>query len=376
MSFDNWRKRLEAAKLPTVAERRAAVATLKINFSKPQPEDEGYYRKPITEAVIGANGKTNGQQRVVGWKPVAYFMDRGMLCGVIGDRDMAINEVTDEGLWSWVVGNPISEELFRAVNEHGESWPDLPEGILDRAMGANADDQASLQIPAASRTVERTDNQPPPEKEIPLHEQHATKINTAVAAAPTGVPKTAAEHSLMEGSKNRIAELRLDAFKTGKAIYEPLFRVYTAEQKLWSPMVAVAEAKERELATNIKKFLESERVRIAQEKIAAEAKQREIDEANERAAQRAIAQGEPEPALRVEDVVVPIPEAPAKVVPTYGKRSTKADLKTFVEIDDFDQVYQYFKGTEEVKTLLTALAQAMVTAGRTVPGTHTREGIV
>ena len=110
MSYDNWRRRLAGETITA--------------YLQPQLEDEGYYRRPITEPVVGANGQRNGQKRIIGWEPVAYFIDDGMLRGVIGDRDMAANEVTDETLWSYVCRHPIAENVYRAVAERGEPWPD------------------------------------------------------------------------------------------------------------------------------------------------------------------------------------------------------------------------------------------------------------
>ena len=121
MSFERWRARLAGEKVVT--------------YLQPDAEDEGYYRKPITEPKLAANGQRNGQKRIIGWEPVAYFIDRGKLCGVIGDRDMAINEVTDESRWSWVVRHPISEELYRAVAERDEPWPDLKQVGIDLVPG-------------------------------------------------------------------------------------------------------------------------------------------------------------------------------------------------------------------------------------------------
>ena len=139
------------------------------------------------------------------------------------------------------------------------------------------------------------------------------------------------------GSKNRIAELRLAADKAGKAFYDPPYREYKRLHGLWSPMVARADAKEKELNRAILTFREFERQRIAKEQAEAIERQREIDEANERAAQRAIAAGEPEAAPKV--VEVEMPSAPVPVLPTYGTRKLKEEVKTILDaITDYDIV--------------------------------------
>jgi hypothetical protein len=375
MAFDNWRKRLEAAKLPTVAERRAAIAALKINFSQPTLDDEGYYRRPITEAKLGPDGKTNGQKRIIGWEPVAYFIKNGVFGGAIGKRYMAINEVTDEGLWSWVVGNPIDEEVYRAAIA-GKPWPDLTPISLQDALNVSLSGLAAGDIPAANRDVSKSDNAPP--EDLPLDQQHATGIDNAIAAALKTVTSEA-EAAIALGSKNRLAELRLAAEKAGKAIYEPLYRDYQAAQKPWPPMVKRAEAEERRLNTAILTFRESERKRIAKEQLEAFEKQQAIDEANIRAADRAIAAGEPEPPPVVEEVVVPMAQAP--LVAPYRAPGQRAALKEvdqwfLDEVNDYDAVYTYFKNNEALRVTLKTLATAAVRLGQVVPGTKTHKGLV
>jgi hypothetical protein len=381
MAYDNWRKRLAIAKLPTVAERRAAIAALKINFSQPTLDDEGYYRRPITEAKLGPDGKTNGQKKVVGWEPVSYFIKNGVFGGAIGKRYMAINEVTDEGLWSWVVGNPIDEDAYRAAIA-GKPWPDLqlvmagPRNEVLPADGVLNEDGSIGLIPAANRDVSKSDNAPP--EDLPLDQQHATGIDNAIAATIKTVTSEA-EAAIALGSKNRLAELRLAADKAGHAIYDPLRATYEAEQKKWPAMVKRADAEEKRLNTAILTFRESERKRIAKEQLEAFEKQQAIDEANIRAADRAIAAGEPEPPPVVETVVVPMAQAP--LVAPYrapGQRAAlKEEEKWFLdEVNDYDAVYTYFKNNEILRVTLKTLATAAVRLGQTVPGTKTHKGLV
>lgn len=306
----------------------------------------GFYRTPVKQRDAKGNNKR------VGWAPVAVFMDGDTITARVVDGDVtgdALNE-----LWSYIAGNPISEETYRAVAERGEPWPsEVPA------------------VPAANRDVTQADNAPP---EVLTYVDHAAAVDTAIGAALKAVTnETEAAQAL--GSKNRIAELRLAADKAGKAIYEPMYRVYTAEQKKWSPIIARATAKEKELNTAILTFREKERQRIALEQTQAEAKQREIDEANERAAQRSIAAGLPEEAPEV--IEIEKPATPAPLVPTYGTRSVKEQLHTILDtVTDYDAVYTFLKAEPKVKALLLELATAKVKAGFTVPGTTTREGLI
>jgi hypothetical protein len=167
----------------------------------------------------------------------------------------------------------------------------------------------------------------------------------------------------------------LFAEKAGKAIYEPIYRTYTAEQKKWSPIVKRAETAEKSLNAAILTFRETERRRIAAEQAEADRKQREIDEANARAADRAIAQGKPEPAPTVYESAPIVVSSP--IVATYGTRSIKEEVKVFLDqVTSWDMLFAHFKDNGEVHALLMKLASAEIKAGRAVPGTTTREGLI
>jgi hypothetical protein len=356
MPFTNWRKRLDIANLHnTVADRRAAVAALKINFMQPGPEDEGYYRKPVTEAALGADGKTNGQKRVIGWVPVAYFLDGNTLCGVMGAgdtlRDMTPAEVEDAELWSWVVSNPISYELYNAVAHEGRKWPDLkqPDAAPERRVSDNAGPI------------------------VKTREDYQAEIDAIVLSAPQKIAtKEEAEHAL--GIKNAIAEKRLAADKAGRSIYEPPFRIYQTEQKSWSPMVAKAKAAEDGIDKLYKRWLEAERQRVVAENAEIARRAEEEAERNARAADRAIIAGEePPPPEVIEEEYKPVIPEPVK--PTYGgARVAKAELKTFVDIVDEEKVAAYFRGDADLVAVLQKLAERATKAGADVPGTTKRQG--
>lgn len=314
----------------------------------------GFYRKGVYER----DAKDNNRR--VGWTPVAIFMDGETMMARIGSERLGRDVVGDDlnDLWSSCAGNAISEGNYREVAEHGKRWWDDP-----------APPEAN--IPAVNRDVARDDNAPP---EVLTDKDHAAAIDNAIAAAVKVVTnETEAAQAL--GSKNRIAELRLAADKAGKALYEPPYRQYKALHSAWSPMVAKADTAEKALQRAILTFREKERQRIATEQAAADAKQREIDEANEAAAQRAIAAGEPEAAP--EAIEIEQPAAPAPILPTYGTRKIKEELHTILDaITDYDAVYTFLKAEPKVKALLLDLATAKVKAGFTVPGTTTRQGLI
>lgn len=322
-------------------------------YAPPQSYEDtpcaGFYRKGIYEKV------TNKRNTRVGWEPVAVFASGDDLVAVVGSESIDSTQLRQ--IWTYICGNTIPEAWFRAVSERGEQWPDeIPPKPV---------------VPAANRNVAASDNAPP--SDDPPEVVHGIAVDNAISAAVRAVTNEA-EAAQALGSKNRIAELRLAADKAGKAIYEPMYRLYTAEQKKWSPIVTKAQAAEKSLNTMVLTFREKERQRVAAEQAQAVAKQRELDEANARAADRAIAAGIPEPEPVVEEQ--PEPVAPAPILPTYGSRKLKEELKKFVVIDDIHAVFVKFKSDPLVVEILTKLAQAELNAGRNTPGTHYREGLI
>lgn len=369
MSFDKWKARLAICQgHSTVSARRAAIAASGIKtFMEPDAEDEGYYRKPLVEPALGPDGKTNGQKRLIGWVPCAYFLvgvaagdkETDVLCGVIGAgndlRDMTDDEVKDGGLWSWVVANPISYETYVAVAENGEPWPDG--------------------VPAGKPVA--TDNQPiepaTTKKEPETLEEFQAAIATVLNSAPADKVTSIEAAAIAAGNKNALAEIRLKADKAGRAIYEPLFRDYQKIQKSWAPLPKLCEDQEKKIQREINLFQEAERVRLAAEQAAAARLIVEEEERNQRAADRAIANGEPEPEPEVTEIVVPTAVV-APITPTYGTRAVKAELKTFVTITDSLAVAKFFIANEKMQALLNELATNAIRAGVEVPGTTHRKG--
>lgn len=345
MSYRNWQQRL--AKQPVKA------------FVTPTLDDEGYYRKPITEKEIGANGKTNGRTRVIGWTPVAYFSEGDKLTCLIGAAP-AIKEVdaADEALWSWVVEHPIPYDWYKAVAEDGGEWPDKP------------------QPPVLSENVGSVEHAAP--KPLETAEDFKAAIVTAIGATVDAKVDTDEDANAVNGSINRIAELRLGAAKAGEAAYKPHYARYKAAFDLWTPMVKDAELEEKRLA----RLILAHRERVRQRELVEEQKRKVAEEAAAeaaaRAADRAISNGEP-PALAEApetEEALPPPPPPSRLTPTYGKRKVKEQMQTFVEITDIDKVFAYFRDSAEVKAVLSTLALVAVKAGRDVPGITKREGLV
>lgn len=341
MSLTKWEARLRKEKTPT--------------FLQPDAFDEGYYRKPVVEKL------PNGRWKTLDYIPVAYFMDGNRLVGLIGDlntkRDMTDDELSDEGLWSWVVANPIPYEWYEAVADHGLPWPDEAQWMST----------ITEEVPAG-------DPENPAEPAKPRHEVLATKIKAEIDAAIKSITNED-EANKAAGSMNKLAELRLTATKEGEALYKPPFKEYKRLYDLWNPMVGDAQKTEKRLNTAILTFRESERKKAAAAAAEAARIKQEQDEAAERAVQRSIARGEPE-ALPVITEAAPETPAPAPVQPTYGSRKPREEVKKFAVIDDWSKVFAHFSTDADLRARLEKLATDAIRAGADVPGATYREGFI
>jgi hypothetical protein len=372
--YANWKARLAGTAVKT--------------YLQPQLEDAGYYRQPIVRKL------PNGQTETLGWVPVALWVENAELFGLIGVgddmRELRDDELAGEQLWSWICRNPISYEVYKAVAENGEPWPDAPEVQLAKTMGEEP-------VPAANREVTRSDNAPPEEEDNrPEHEKVAEKIDSAIAVSKAHAITDQKSAEIALGIVNRLAELRLSARRRGEELYKPHYNKYVMIRDQWKPPVERADAEEKRQTANINSWKRAEEKRLREEAAKAEAERkrleeealarsREQEEAAARAMDRAIANGGapatmemPFEVERPEPVAAaPAPVAPTTVAlaPTYGKRKLRDTPKepTFT-IDDYDAVYAHFKNLESVKSCLAVLVKAAVKANITVPGvTVTKE---
>ena len=367
MSYDLWERALAGEKVK--------------HHTQPDENNEGRFRIPVKEPVLNAAGKTNGQKRIVGWTPVAYYLWEGKLVGSIGagleQRNMTDNEVID--LWTWCCNYPISNEIYSAVAERGEPWPDLqvsqvPDGSVVAAASVGpskrSEGEATPPTGHTERIIDRTHNAPP---EVLPEVAAAEAIDNAIGAAKDLKVTTVEEAAQAAGAANVIRDRRLAVEKTAKAKVEPLQRIYENERNKWLPLVKRAKDAEDAVRTKVADFEASERRRIAKEQLEALEKQRLIDEENQRIADRAIAAGIPEPAPVVEEVV--IPQAPARVTPTYGNYKPRAKpILKFAVIEDAAKVIDFYKLNHQFIELIQKLATADIRAGLEVPGATFREG--
>lgn len=355
-TYSSWKARLEMAKVPT-------------HDGDP---DVGFYRKPVRAPRSEGNA-------IIGWEAVAYFMEGTTIVGVIGDRDMSQNEVTD--LWTYVCAYPIPEDVYKDVADHGKDWPSglIGEPKRSRAAAAKAQDAAAMAqqantIPAAGREVAKTDNAPP--EEVPVIDQIRERVANAkrVAEGYQNIPDddVAAKAA---GARNLINEIKLQAEKQKEAEFRPHKEAADKVSAAWNPIIREAE----DVGKAILRELRAHETRKREAAAAAQAKideeNRRIAAANERAIDKAFESGDIENVTLVAPKAIPEDLQPkAKIEATYG-RSVSFREKDFVVVQNLDEVYQHFKTKQDVINLLTTLAQRDIDAGLTVPGTTTKKGV-
>lgn len=361
MSYEKWRARLRGDKV--------------VNFLIPDDQDEGYYRKPH-----GVK-KSNGIMEIHGYTPVALFMVGGAIGGLWGAgadvRDMTEDELCDEGLWSWLVGNPVSYETYTAVAERGERWPDLnpvqtAASAINEALKAEGD---------GKRLAENQDAPAEGAKDAPKEPETAAEFKAVIDrlvlnSLETTAVTTEEEAAVAAGTKNMIAETRLASKKKGEEAYKPHWTAYKKLHGEWTPMLAVAETEEKRLERIVLTFRQKKRETDAAQAAQEQQRQAQEEEANQRAADRAISQGEEPPPPVVEPTPPKPPEAQKPVAPTYGTRTIKEEEKTFTTIEDEAKVCAFYRGSPELVAVLHTLIDRSLKKGEAVPGITTRKGLV
>lgn len=352
-TYKHWKARLEGAKIPT-------------HDGDP---DVGFYRKPIRSPREEGN-------KIIGWEHVAYFVQGTEIIGTIGNRDMTKNEVTD--LWTYVCAYPIPEQVYFDI-DGGAAWPAGLIGEPKRSAAAVAKAQkvattAETTIPAADREVAKGHNQPP--EDLPLIDQIRERVANAKKVAE-GYKKIDSDDvsEKAAGARNLLNEIKAQAEKEKETEYRPHKEAADKVAAAWNPIIKEIEAIAGAIFKEMKAHEQRKRDAAAAAQRLIDEENRKIAEANERAIDKAFETGD------IDNVALHAPkELPQDLQPksnvqaTYG-RAASFQERTFVVIQNLDEVYQHYKGKPDVINLLTTLAQRDVTAGITVPGTTTRKGV-
>lgn len=353
-SYANWKARLAGEKVVTHIE--------------PDENDCGFFRSPIKERKQNTAGQNNGQWKTIGFKPVALFVVDGALVCQIGAH--LVDEDRRNDAWPHFSRNPITEEVWRAVVERGEPWPDFTPSAEPVPEGKTIA-QMREENPNFDRDLERTfamadaaDEKKKAEPQIAIKQRlDALKIE---------VPKFAKvesddQSSAGRGLQARFLELRGEAAGHYEQANRPLLEQQKALREIWFPIRDEADACKTEIGNALGGWEDTKRIaaKRAQEKADREA--REHAEATRLAEE---ANQPPPPPPPVEKANLPPPSAQIKAP---GVRAAKVTVKKIVTGIDLDKAFAQFRLAPEVSDVLFALAQRAVTAGLPVDGATIEE---
>ena len=286
---------------------------------KPQPihEDQpqiGYYR------TKGGKGRHP--------EPVAIYEADGELVALRGAAPADPFEV-----WTWVCQNPISYEVYQAVAERGEPWPDMDQTVAAQ-IGNN--------------------NPPTDEAELIREQIEAASAGVKEYAKITDDETAAKAQSL----RSRLLELKGQAEKAHKAEKEPHLKAGREVDGKWLPVAKDAAGAADKIRAALTAY-ENEKLRIERERQAA------IQEAARKAQEAGRVAPAPEPAP------APAPSAPIKGA--YGRAASVRVVKLATVVDQ-DALYVALRDNAEVRELLAKLAQKVVdNTGITPPGVSIEE---
>lgn len=298
----------------------------------------GFYRKSITQRNAAGNN------RRVGWQPVAVFMDGGVMTARLGNEQSG-DDVTGDRLnelWSYIAANAISEDWYRAVARHGRDWPDAHDPAKNKPEPAT---------PAPANVV----NEP---SAISPEDKLAQDIAQAKAGASQYDKIESDEQAGRALSlKNTITTLAGDLDKHRETLVRPHIDAQREVNDRLNPIIKDAKAQSQTLLRSIGAWEDFKRERAARAQALADAKRREHEDAV-RAAEAA--NKPPPPAPEPERPNTPPPSS--QVAAAVGRKASVKVAKFVTDID-VDKAFAQFRAAPEIKAALMALAQRAVTAG-------------
>lgn len=299
----------------------------------PEHPETGYYRH-----------KNRGL-----WEPVAYWYSGSQLHCMYGipqdDEDPcwwpgAKTEERHIELaiehWTYAWQNPISEEVYDLVM-CGSRWPDLDETVEEQV----------------SRPRGAGDNAPPQDELTEL------KIDIENAAAAVERYKDINDDETSkkaQSARARLNELARKADKRREELVAPALAKQREVNGLYQPLVkdakAAADAIGRAMGT-----WETKKARA----------QREAEQAEQRAADRAIAAGTP-PAAMDAPSAAPTPAPATQIRGGYGRAAAVVEEAVIEEVTDYRALLAHYGEREDVKALVMKHARTDVRNGHQVPG--------
>lgn len=276
------------------------------------------------------------------WLPVMirFDSDNVLRCRVGSDSGADPHDV-----WTWCAGNPISREDAKYAFDHGGFPGDAP-----AAIGDNIGD-------------------------LSLAEQIKDYAAQALGWLKNHGVKS--KHDSDKAANYRAELLRLKKEADAQRILEkkPHDEAAKAVQQKWAPLVCEAEDAAEEMRSALTAFMSAEKRKL-------EAEQRAKYEAEQKAAAAARAEIEAQRAKHMRDdpiaaMTSPEPELPAVPLPPEpvrvqagGQRGRKTGLREITRyiVTDHKSALAFFADSEDVRELISRLAERASKAGVAVPG--------
>lgn len=267
--------------------------------------------------------------------PLAIWSENGEVKGRLGDQDLTRDRLNE--LWSFCATHPITEEVYRAVAERGEPWPDIDTTVNDQIAGQGHNSQAISPLEAIR-------------KEIDIVAGGVEKYETI------NDDETLTRAQTLRAS---LLELHGKADKQCEDEYRPHKAAADGVKTKWGPVLVAAT----NAAKRIKAAMDAYGTRKFE---AAAAQLRQIEDDRRKAAEAGQPAPPPPPVVAA---------APAKIKGAVGRAASSKTVKVVKAVTDQDAAYAYLKEQPEVRDAIMDAAQRLVTAGHTVPGTEVKEEI-
>ncbi|WP_146617824.1 hypothetical protein [Rhodoplanes serenus] len=274
--------------------------------------------------------------------PVAIWGDAGALwCKVEGSVYGG-----DRVALAWQrINLPITEEVYRAVAERGEPWPDIDPTVADQIRAGIGG------------------NQPPQDEAEILREQ--------IDAARAGIAEYASigddeACNRAQSLRARLLELGSKADKIREREKRPHFDAAKAVDARFMPLVKDAKDGADRLRRVMEAYMTAKAKREAEERRIAE-QARLAEEAKRRASEPGPVQP-PAPELPP-----PAARASAPIRGAYGRAASIKPVIVITDVTDWPALLAYYSDHPEVRALVRRLADRAVAAGEAVPGVATEE---
>lgn len=231
-------------------------------------------------------------------------------------------------IWSWVCRAPITEELYRAVAERGEPWPD-----------------------AIKELIGRNSNNPPSDEAM------ADEVQSAIDAAMAELQNPVTDQAgcdRIANHRDRLAKMFKAKESERKAEKQPHMDAAAAVDTRWKPVLAKIEEAGGKLKNAITIWLLKEEQRRRAEALE-EARRQE--EARKAAAEANLPPPEPAP--------VPVVERPK--AGTTGRATALRTHKSAV-ITDYAKALAHFAEAMEVREVIQQLADRAARVDVATPG--------